>query len=374
MKKLISLLTLLLILNISFSVSATKLSITNIALSDSELYPGQSGTISFNIQNLESTDLTNLRIIPSSQLILNTPLINIGTIKPSESKFIILTYSVPMALASGSYSISIEAKYDNGGQQLTSQSGDTVTVLSSNNLIIDNYTTSLLIDSSTNFSLTVSNQGNDIFKNVFLNILMPNGFIPESGSEFYISSLSPGESKTFYSMIFVQKEIEPEAYQLLLRAKSNDYTLNSTLNLLTVGEPKIAINSINLDPKLIIKGAQETISCQIENLGSSKAYGVKAELLVNDEFKGITSENLGTLDREDITSAIFEIIIPESQNKITGEIKITYYDDKGTESTITQSINYDILSVDGSTTYLLIGIALAAVIAFFVYKRMKKKK
>lgn len=374
MKKLISLLTILLALSISFSATTTKLAITNVALSDSMIYPGESGTISFTVTNLETTDLTNLRIIPSSQLALDKSLINIGTVKPGDSKFIIFTYTAPLTLQSGSYSISIEAKYDNGGQQLTSQAGDTVKILSSNNLIINNYTTSLLIDSSTNFSITISNQGNDVFKNVFLNVLMPKGFISETGSDFYISSLNPGESKTFSSMIFVQKDIEPEAFQFLLKAKSNTYTLNSTINLLTVGEPNIAINSINVDPKIIFKGAQETISCQIENLGSAKAYGIKAELLINDEFKGIKSENLGTLDREDITSAIFEIIIPETQSKIAGDIKITYYDDKGKESTIIQSIEYDILSVDGSSTYLIIGVVIVAVVAFFVYKRMKKKK
>ncbi|MDD4353365.1 MAG: hypothetical protein PHN56_02810 [Candidatus Nanoarchaeia archaeon] len=374
MKKLISLLTIMLALSVGFSAVTTKLAITNVVLSDSQIYPSQSGTISFNIQNLETTDLTNLRIIPSSQLMLDQSLITIGTIKSGDSKFIIFTYTAPLTLQSGSYSISIEAKYDSGGQQLTSQSGSTVAVLSSNNLIIENYTTSLLIDSSTNFSITLSNQGNDIFKNVFVNLIMPNGFIPETGSDFYINSLNPGESKTFVSKIFVQKEIEPQSYQFTLQATSNDYSLDSTINLLTIGEPKISINSINADPKIIMKGVQETISCQIENLGSAKAYGIKAELLINDEFKGIKSENLGTLDREDITSAIFEIIIPESQSKLTGDIKITYYDAAGKESTITQSIDYDILSVDGSSTYLIVGAAIVAVVAFFIYKRMKKKK
>jgi uncharacterized membrane protein len=373
MKKIILLLTLLIALSISFGAT-TKLSITNIALSDFEIYPGESGTISFNIQNLETTDLANLKIIPSSQLIMDQSIINIGTIKPGDSKFIIFTYSAPLTLPSGSYSISIEANYNSGGQQLTSQSGDTVAVLSSNNLVIDNYTTSLLIDASTNFSLSVSNQGNDVFRNLFISLIMPNGFIPETGSEFFISSLSPGESKSFSSRIFVQKEITPESYQFVLNAKSNDYTLNSTLNLLTIGEPKISINSINLDPKLIYANAQQTISCQIENLGSAKAYGIKAELLIGDEFQGIKSENLGTLDREDITSAIFEIIIPQSQSSMEGEIKITYYNDKGKESSITQAINYNILSADGSSIYIIIVVSAAAIIAYIAYKNLKKKK
>jgi len=372
MKK--TILLLILLLAFSRAYSAVKLSITNVALSDSQIYPGESGTISFEIKNLDSSDLTNLRIVSSSLLTMTPSTIYIGMIKSGESKFIVLTYSCPLNLQSGSYSVSVEARYDDGGEQLTSQSGSTVKVMQSNNLIVENYTTSLLIDSTTNFSLTVSNEGNDVFKNIFISLILPNGFIPETGSEFYISSLSPGESKTFYSNIFVEKDIEPQSYQFSLEVQSNSYSISSTLNLLTVGEPKISINSINLDPKLIMKGATQTISCQIENLGSSKAYGIRAELLVNDEFQGIKSENLGTLDREDITSAIFEIIIPQSQNNIEGEIKITYYDAKGKESSVTESISYQILSADGSALYITIGLIITAVVAYVVYKNLKKKK
>jgi len=341
MKKILSLIILMLAVNLAFSATV-KLSITNIELSSQELYPGASGTINFNIQNLETTDLTNVRVTASSQLSVDQPLIYIGTMKPGESKFLIFTYSAPLTLSSGSYSISLQAAYDSGGQQLTSQGGSTLNVLSSNELIINNYTTSLMIDDYTNFSITVSNHGNDIFNNIFISLVMPDGFIPESGSEFYLSSLNPGESETLYSNIFVQKEIEPKSQQFQIIAKSSSYSLDSTLNLMTIGEPEISINSINLDPKLIYAGTEQTISCQIENLGSSKAYAIKAELIIDDAFKGIKSENLGTLDREDITSAIFEILIPAAQSEITGQIKITYYDEKGKESSVTQAITYDI--------------------------------
>jgi hypothetical protein len=371
MKKIISLLALLLVLNIGFS--STKLAITNVELSDLEIYPGEAGTISFNVQNLDSNDLTNLRISLSSQLIIDQPLFNIGTIKSTDSKFIIFTYTAPLTLSSGSYSLSIEAKYDDGGQQLSSQSGDTVKVLSSNNLIINNYTTSLLIDSLTNFSVTLNNQGNDVFKNVFLTLLLPNGFIPTKGSQFYIDSINPGEIKTISTQILTDKEIEPEAYQFMLVTKSNNYMKNTSLNLVTVGKPKLSINNINLDPKTIMSNTLETISVQLENLGSSKAYSIKSELIIDDEFLGIKFENLGSLDREDITSTIFEITIPASQKRLTGEIKITYLDELGNELIVSENIDYQIIMQQSNVVYYVI-VLVVGVVAYFVYRKLKKKK
>ncbi|MDD5054396.1 MAG: hypothetical protein PHG04_03405, partial [Candidatus Nanoarchaeia archaeon] len=80
MKKMFLILAFLFALSTAFS--SNKLSIANIELSDSQIYPGQSGTISFEIKNLESTDLTNVRVIPNSLLSMSPQIINMGTMKP----------------------------------------------------------------------------------------------------------------------------------------------------------------------------------------------------------------------------------------------------------------------------------------------------
>jgi hypothetical protein len=322
---------------------------------------------------LGSDDLINAKVYISSMLEIDNQLINIGTIKSGTSSFVVASYSAQSNASKGSYPININVEYNYLGQQLISQSGSSVNVLSISELVIESYTTSLLIDNSSTFKFLVSNQGSDPLNNVFIKIIMPNGFIAETGSEFYIDAINPGKYKEFSSRIFIQKDIEPQAYQFILSANANSYSKNATLNILAKGAPKLVINAINLDPKIIIAGSSQIISTQIENIGSSKAYGIKAELLTNDSLAGITFELLGSLDREDITSAIFEVIAPSSE-KLEGEVKITYYDSQNNEFYAMQAIDYSIISSSGGGAYIWIAIIIIAAAAFFIYKKSKKKK
>ncbi len=371
MKKIVILLALIFAFNASFSTGS--LAISDVSVSDASIYPGESGAISFLIQNLGSDDLSNVKVHISSGLEIENKLINIGLMKAGTSSFIVTSYFAQSNVSTGSYPININVEYDYFGQQLTSQSGNAVNILSISELVIESYTTSLLIDNSSAFKLLISNQGSNSLNNVFIKIIMPNGFIAETGSEFYIDSINPGEYKEFTSRIFIQKDIEPQAYQFILSANANSYSKNATLNILAKGEPELVINAINLDPKIMIAGSSQIISTQIENIGSSKAYGVKAELLTNESLAGITFELLGSLDREDITSAIFEIIAPSSE-KLEGIVKITYYDSQNNEFYAIQEIDYSIIPSSGSGAYLWVVLILIAVVAFFLYKKSKKKK
>ncbi|MDD5054395.1 MAG: hypothetical protein PHG04_03400, partial [Candidatus Nanoarchaeia archaeon] len=83
---------------------------------------------------------------------------------------------------------------------------------------------------------------------------------------------------------------------------------------------------------------------------------------------------LGALDREDITSAIFEIIIPAGAEELLGEIRITYFDAKGNELIASQQISYEILDGNGSQIYVLIIAAIVSGAAYFAYKKFNKKK
>jgi hypothetical protein len=248
-----------------------------------------------------------------------------------------------------------------------------VQVLAINGLVINNYTTRLKINDNTEFNITLTNQGNDILNNLFVTLKMQNGFIPENGNEFYADSLIPGQSVIFSTTIFTDKEIEADSFQFYVLEKSNAYSNNATLNIQTIGEPILSINTINLDPSVPVHEQMQTISVQIENIGSSKAYSITSEFKSSDDFKGVKSENLGTLDREDITSTIFEIMIPSNSNELNGTIIITYYDAFGNKNEISQEISYDILDGSSSWIYLVI-IALILIASYIVYRKMKKKK
>ena len=132
------------------------------------------------------------------------------------------------------------------------------------------------------------------------------------------------------------------------------------------------ISGINLDPEIPTKSVMQTISVQYENIGSSKAYNVESKLNLDKEVIGVTMEYLGTLDRDDLTSAIFDFIATE---KITGDIILTYKDEQGEKHSLIQEINYDLMSSSKNNSMLQWALLIVGIIiAFFVYKKLKTQK
>jgi hypothetical protein len=111
---------------------------------------------------------------------------------------------------------------------------------------------------------------------------------------------------------------------------------------------------------------------QLENTGSGDAYNVIAELVMDDSVVGITTEYLGSLEREDLTSAIFDIYTPMSDN-ISPNVVITYNDAAGNLYTTSQALSFDVLQGEATpiTTYLIWAAVIGGVI-YYIYQRYKK--
>ncbi|MBN1923289.1 MAG: hypothetical protein JW791_00840 [Nanoarchaeota archaeon] len=358
----------------SIVFAAPEVTISSITLSDSTINTGESAGITFTVTNTGDRDLTSIGIVLNSDLNLARTTFSFDDIEIGESRQISTSFSAPVGLSSGTYSISISVSFNIGDQKYSNQAGALVNVLSTNYLVVSSYTSNLVIDDYTSFNLNVTNQGNTDLNNLLVDLILPDGFVPTPGSQFYINSLSVGESKLLTTNVFIERGIEPDSYQFTISKSAEGYIDSDTLNVIVTGTPVLSFSGVNLDPEIPVSGTAQTISVQFENIGSGKAYNVVAKLLLEQDVVGVTTEYLGTLDRDDLTSAIFDIQTPLTKS-LKGAVTITYNDASGVSNSITQDLNFDVVQAESiSVTTLLIVGAVIAVIAYLAYKRFYKKK
>jgi uncharacterized repeat protein (TIGR01451 family) len=351
-----------------------EVSISSITVSDQGINQGGSGSITFIVTNTGDTDLTNIKVVLSSGLTLSPGSFSYHDIQVGESRLITASYSAPTSLSSGDYSIIISVDYNFGDEQYSNQDGAVIKVLKTNYLVVSGYTTNLIIDTSNTFIINVTNQGDSALNDLLLDLILPDGFIPTTGSQFFFDSLGVGDSAVFTTQVFIEKGVEPDSFQFLLVKSADDYNDSDVLNVVVSGVPLISFSGLNLDPEIPVSGGLQTISVQLENVGSGKAYNVVAELDLSTDVTGVTMEYLGTLDRDDLTSAIFDFYVPIGGARLTGEVIVSYTDAAGTLMTNTQSIDFNVVQQvqDNMSTYL-IGGAVLLVVGYLIYKRYKKK-
>jgi uncharacterized repeat protein (TIGR01451 family) len=371
MKQFLFLLSALFLLGSVFATPG--ITVSSVAVSDSVIHAGDSGSISFIVTNTGDRALTTITINLDSSLSVSPDSFFFQDFDIGESRYVSSVYRAASNTASGAYNIAINADFNVGGTEYVDSNGAVVTVMPVNYLVVDSYTSSISINDDNVFTISVTNEGSDNLENVFLNLVLPNGFIPISGSQFYYSLIRPGETINSSASIFVEKEIEPKAYQFSLVKTAKDYSSSDVLNVIVRGTPNLAFSGINLDPNIPVSGTEQTISVQIENIGSGKAYNVIAQLLLDSGTRGTKIEYLGSIDREDLTSAIFDLQLGVFSS-INGEVVVTYNDESGVGHEIRQGLEYEVLAAPVDNTSLLLILAVLGVAGYFGYKYYVKNK
>lgn len=361
-------------MSVSVGLCSVQVTPSTITLSESSINPGESGRLSFTLTNTGDVEIDNLVVSLSSDLTLFTQSFNFKDVGVGEAKYVTTTYSALNSFLPGDYEIRVEVTASTGDSSYKTQSGEVVEVQGSNYLIVSAYTSSLVIDNTASFVVNLTNQGDEVLNDILIDLKLPDGFIPTTAFQFYINNLSIGASESILSNVFVEKGIEPDSYQFTLTKTADGYNDTDTLNVVANGVPSLSFSGLNLDPEIPTQGLSQTISVQVENIGSGKAYNVIAKLLLDEEVTGVTTEYLGTLERDDLTSAIFDITTP-MVNNLTGSVRITYEDGDGNDYVEVQDLSFDVIQLESNNFMnYLIWIVIISVVAYFAYKKFIKKK
>ncbi len=186
--------------------------------------------------------------------------------------------------------------------------------------------------------------------------------------EQYIGVIPADGSVIVYFNYSVDYDAVPGIYPLTLVLDYGD-VLSHELNVKVSGLPDIEIAKINTEPEKIYSDSEFSISVQLENVGAGKAKNVKAFINVSSSVTGVTEYFIGSIDADDIDSAIFDLILGSvSEGPLVFDFAVSYSDQDDNSYVLAESFRiYVRRKVD--YTVVIVLVVLALVFALFYFRK-----
>jgi hypothetical protein len=205
-------------------------------------------------------------------------------------------------------------------------------------------------DTEFSMPITVENKGTDSAKSVELSVILASGF---SGSNTaFIGTLDKDNVATATLNLKAEKEIDLGSHDLLalieyIDSKGNTYNKSVSIPVFIQdrGEVKLSFSGINTSPSKVYPNTEFALTLSLENTGSQAAKAIKMDLNLPDEFTGEDTSFLGTIEKDDSSSATLDMkAIKRSQSgKYPITARLTYTDEQGNTKTDSESFNLFIL-------------------------------
>ncbi len=329
-----------------------------------KVYPNEKTTLSITLKNLGDGPASYLRSILDPEDL--TPITAIGPAKKSISNVdrairsseyfgvihqadkIFIEYSIHVdELANTTtYGIPLKLIWQNSSTQIL-DSTQTINigleVIGIPDLVIasvDTLPSRVYADSEFNISVTVENIGSGKAEAVELIIEIPPEFSGEQKG--FLGTIQRDESSTENFNLKVHKKSISKSYEFILKIKYQD-SFGKLKNVdkpfeIYVGEHgeiDIEIAGITTSPPTVYPGESFSLSMQLENIGKQDAKSVRAEINTPKEFIAEKTAFVGSLEKDDLSTAIFEIQVKKGANAQSYEMKMTvfYTDEKSIEHT-----------------------------------------
>jgi len=216
------------------------------------------------------------------------------------------------------------------------------------------------------FTLTIEmgNIGKGDAKEVSLILSLPQYF---SGDNIaYLGTINRDSTKVAEFALKAEKKIDPGKYNftLIIRFKDGEgkkeEIKNFPLYISERGEIDIEIAGITTSPSKVYPGLPFTLSVQLENIGKQEAKAIRAYIEPEGEFVGEKTSFVGSLKKDDLGTAIFEMKAKEDikPGNYNFKMKIYYIDERGIEHSDEKSFELVILEKPRRSYYPLIAIIL----------------
>lgn len=189
--------------------------------------------------------------------------------------------------------------------------------------------------------------------------------------EQYFLELKSNESMQVIFDYATSNDAKPGVYPLTLNMVYEESETHQ-LQLEIIGTPEIEIAGINSDPEKIYSSSEFTLSVQLENTGTGKAKSIKAVLTPeNPGISGVTEYFVGSIDADDIDSAIFDLIAgPLIQGPQNINFNIEYEDLEGNTYNINNSLRVYVRLSEGTSFASLFVVLIVCVLGFLFRKRI----
>jgi hypothetical protein len=313
--------------------------------SPSEIYPGDSLSVSLSLKDIGGNDISDVAIepYPDSGFFLNgTSAIRLGDMKNGEERNASLALVLSSPPSYGRQMVPILLTYEDA---LHNRANETVYagpigIMSSNTKWALSLTpaSSVEIGSGTVFSLSIRNRGADPDSAV-VQIGSGDEFMPLGSSRIYFDGVGPGETRTANITIGISSSAAAGYYDLPVSILSgNGQSWNGSVGVSVQATPELTIT----DDVPITPGTETKLSIKIANTGNSairSAY-VSEEPEADSGLRVTASgtEFIGTLNVDDSYTAQPTVSAPYAPGSYPLLVKVTFRDSMNQERTVAKEV------------------------------------
>lgn len=247
--------------------------------------------------------------------------------------------------------------------------------------------------SQVELEIELRNNGDTALENV--RIALPETsefFVPLDFGEKTVSRIAPRGSETVSFNIGVKTNIAPQVYQIPLSIRYESKTLGSkeytkNVGVKVAGTPAVAVIVSTSPAPLTASRGEYTLSVQVSNVGNTAIRAVSTEVSSDIlEFVGTREDYLGTLNLDDYSTSQYAVVVKPGAKPGRYPVFVTVSYKDAYNTPYVQQIRAEIevasaelaaLSAKPQPTnplYVIVGLAVIAVVLYFGYKRFFKKK
>ncbi|OIO42638.1 hypothetical protein COU56_03630 [Candidatus Pacearchaeota archaeon CG10_big_fil_rev_8_21_14_0_10_31_9] len=235
-----------------------------------------------------------------------------------------------------------------------------------------------------NLDITIKNTINANAEDVSLNLVFTNlPFIPIGGSERSTNKLKEDKEKTLSYIVKSSQDIAPGNYNipyvLSYTDSSNErITKQGSLGVVVSANTELKI-STELDNNVLGQKGKITLKIVNSGFGDIKFVNVK----INPEgYTLLSSSNdyIGNIGSDDFETSSFDVIFNENSPRLTGVIEYKDFNNNDKIENINlplkvysreEAVNFGV--IQNSKVPIYIGIVIALIILFFIYRFIRKR-
>jgi len=361
----------------------TNFYITNI--SDLKFYPSEMKDINITISNLgrKNTVSVSVEILTNGTSFvqaIGSHRINIGNMRPQESKTVQFSLSIDEAAYIGVYTIPLKITYLNPQMNpVTELLGFGIRIEGTQNLAnIDVVAIDLepkVVEPGKNFSIKMrlSNKGGEPADNLRIVLDSKSPFASiGADQEIIIKSLMPDESATAKFDVGVDMRAMSGLYDMpfVLGYESRNFRFykNTSFGIPIQGKPDIMVQEIITEPTKIEPGTQGLLTIKLVNTGTERAEDVYLKISGSEGLLTETHGFIGRIDGGALDTITFGIFVdPKIRSGVYGlTMEIFYKDREGQEYTTSKINELSVYKKPSKLKYVAIPLVLIIISVIFI--------
>lgn len=361
----------------------------------SPLKPGSVADIVFEITNVASTSLGDVRLqivdtfpytLPEGEAATTS----IANINPGEKKTVTFRVKVNSDASEGMYPLSVQY-YSDRNRIYTNYDFSLNIVKASSAVSIDSITVTpnkIPPGGTAEISVHIMNSFQYEMKDVSLKLDLNSASIPfaplDSTAERKIAEIKPGATAIATFNVVTLPSVEANIYKIPLNVQYYDdagklYNKSDLIGVIIWDKPEISVNV--KETSIILPERKGTILLNVINKGLTNVKLMSVTLKPSEDYEILSPNSVyvGSLDSDDDETAEFKISLKSKKSPVILPVLVEYRDANNEKYQQEENVELKLYTQselggsNGTLKWIIVILAIAGIIGYVVYRRRKKR-